>query len=98
MTDAAQKRIVSGDALAGRSFVVYNLGLPNKQYHYLYTYKSATERDAVSPLTLSQEDVSFDDGEQCVGTACSILIAWSGRELLEFDPKSGDLVAWWVEK
>ena len=98
VADAQQKRVTSGDALSGRSFVVYNLGLPDKQFHYLYQYKSATARDTMSPIALSHETVAFRDGAQCVGTVCTTLIKWSDRQFLEFDAKSGNLVAWWIEK
>jgi pimeloyl-ACP methyl ester carboxylesterase len=98
LADAEQRRIVSGDTLAGRTFVVYNLNLPNRQYHYLYQYRTAARRDTMSPLAQSQEDVSFNNGQQCVGTTCSSLIKWSEHELLEFDTEHGNLIAWWVEK
>jgi hypothetical protein len=72
--------------------------LPNKQYHYLYSYKSASERATVNPLAQTREQVAFHDGQQCVGTVCTTLIAWSEKHYLEFDPKSGNLLAWWIEK
>lgn len=95
---AEQKRVTSGDVLSGKDFVVFNLGLPNKQYHYLYSYKSAAERDTLNPLAQTKEQVAFRDGQQCVGTACTTLIAWSEGRYLEFDPKSGSLLAWWIQK
>jgi hypothetical protein len=98
VADAEQKRVAAGDVLAGRSFVVYNLGLPDKQFHYLYQYKSASLRDIMSPVAQSQEAVSYHDGQQCVGSICTTLIKWSDRQYLEFDSKSGNLVAWWIEK
>jgi pimeloyl-ACP methyl ester carboxylesterase len=98
IANAEQKTVVSGSTLSGRTFVVFNLALPNKQYHYLYDYKSASQREIMSPLALSHEDVSFRNGQQCVGSVCSTLIKWSERELLEFDPRSGNLIAWWIER
>jgi hypothetical protein len=97
VAEADQKRVTSGDTLAGRSFVIYNLKLPDKKYHYFYQYKSATERDIMSPVAQSHETVSYRDGQQCVGSVCSVLLSWSDSQFLEFDPKSGSLIAWWIE-
>lgn len=98
VANADRKRVTFGDTLSGHDFVVFNLGLPNKQFHYLYSYKSATERDTMSPIAVVHEQVSYQNGQQCVGTVCTTLIAWADREYLEFDSNSGNLLAWWVEK
>ena len=57
---------------------------------------SATEMRALA-ISLSTL-VAFRDGQQCVGTVCTTLIKWSDSQFLEFDAKSGNLVAWWIEK
>jgi hypothetical protein len=39
----------------------------------------------------------FRDGFHCIGEICSRLVGWSNRQILEFDPKSGAIKAWWIE-
>jgi pimeloyl-ACP methyl ester carboxylesterase len=94
VADADKKRIVSTQALAGKKFTVYTLEDEDNKH---FDYVSANQRVVLESTSENRETVTFRDGLQCIAGACRVLIAWSDREVLEFDPKSGELRAWWVE-
>ena len=91
---ALDKRLVSADTLAGKKFAAYTMSdLANKYYRYTAPGKRmVTEGGGERP-----QDVTFHDGLHCADKTCSRLVRWSDGYILEFDPKTGDLDAWWVE-
>ncbi len=93
VADADRKRIASAEPLVGKKFDVYIIGEFTRQYDYV----SASERTKLIADAFSRERFSFRDGLLCAEGKCTSLIRWSDSELLEFDPKSGDLIAWWIE-
>ena len=93
VADADKKRIASAEPLVGKKFDVYIIGEFTRQYDYV----SASERTKLIADAFSRERFSFRDGLLCAESKCTSLIRWSDSELLEFDPKSGDLIAWWIE-
>lgn len=93
LAGADTKRISAVAPLVGKRFVTYSLGPDNRRFDYV-----ATDRRTVMETTRqSSETIAFRNGMQCAGEACSVLERWSERELLEFDPTSGRLAAWWIE-
>jgi pimeloyl-ACP methyl ester carboxylesterase len=97
VADAGSRRISSAQPLIGKKFVAFNLAYPKRPYHYLYNYETAGERSTMSPFAETSEAVSFRDGQHCVAGTCTLLIQWSQRQILEFDPSSGNLRAWWTQ-
>jgi hypothetical protein len=51
----------------------------------------------MQPLQEGLESYVFRGGLLCAADNCTALIRWSEREILEFDPKTGNLRAWWIE-
>ena len=94
VANSDSRRIRSADALVGKTFAAYEL---NNPFAY-YSYKSATERDSEIATARQPENISFRDGLQCAANDCSILVNWSDRQLLEFEPGTGNLKAWWVQE
>jgi hypothetical protein len=91
---ADQKRIVSDAPLLGKKFVAYTLyDVDNKHFDYV----APGERVTMLSDGEIRERVAFRDGLQCIGKTCSILVRWSESEILEFEPKSGAVKAWWIE-
>jgi hypothetical protein len=95
VADAEGKSVASAEPLTGKKFVVY--ALAERVMHY-YEYVSPTQRKHAKTEGTKSEGVSFRDGFHCAGGQCNKLLVWSEGQLLEFEPKSGKLVAWWVEK
>ncbi len=94
VSGADKKRIVSADALAGKKFAVYTLeDVDNKHFDYV----APGVRAVMLSTGETREPIAFRDGLQCAGDVCSILLRWSADEILEFDPKSGAIKAWWIE-
>ncbi len=92
--DAESKRLVSAEPLAGKTFIAYTqLELVSKYYHYVSPTQRVTSKDRVQV----PEDVAFRGGLHCAGETCSELIRWSDGYFLEFDPKTKDVIAWWIE-
>ena len=89
------RQIVEAAMLTGKKFVVFSLVSDANQH---YDYVAATQRLKMNTDGIARESVSFRDGLHCVGGACSKLIQWADGRLLEFDSKTGDLRAWWVEE
>jgi hypothetical protein len=94
VAEADKKRIVSSTPLAGKKFAAYTLDDEDNKH---FDYVSANQRVVMESDAEHHETVTFRDGLQCVGATCRALIQWSDHEVLEFDPKSGELKAWWVE-
>jgi hypothetical protein len=92
--DAAGKRIVSAAPLVGRRFVAYTLqNVDNKHFDYV----APDQRVTMLSDQEVHEQVAFRDGRQCAGQTCGVLEQWSDHEILEFDPESGGIKAWWTE-
>ncbi len=90
----AHPRITSANALTNRKFATYRLrDVDNAFFRY-----SENTRESTMTTTQTTEVFRFNDGMHCVGSECSLLVKWSENELLEFDPKSGALKAWWSEE
>jgi hypothetical protein len=92
VVDADERRIASGDELVGRKFGVYALGAEFRRYDFV----SATHRQTILPEREIREDFAFLDGQLCARKVCSVLVKWSEREILKFDPATGKLRSWWV--
>lgn len=94
VADLAGKRIDQATPLVGRQFVAYTLqDMDNKHFDYV----SPTERVTMQSDQEMREPVAFRDGQHCAGQVCSVLVRWSDHEVLEFDPLSGGIRAWWTE-
>ncbi len=94
VADVDQKRISSAAPLVGRKFAAYTLqDMDNKHFDYVAT----GERVTMLSQDERRERVTFQNGLQCIGKTCSLLLRWSESEILEFDPKSGAIKAWWIE-
>ena len=96
VADAKAKQVSSADALAGRKFFAYKLSDRGGENSY-YDYTAADRRTNLRAEAESRESVAFRDGLRCVAGTCSRLIQWADGQILEFDPKTGNLRAWWVE-
>jgi hypothetical protein len=94
VTEVESKRITSSEPLVGKKFVVYSVGRFRGQLEHL----SATKRRSTTLIDEVNEDVFVRDGQHCTKDVCHILIKWSDREILAFDPASGNLAAWWTER
>jgi pimeloyl-ACP methyl ester carboxylesterase len=93
ITDADKRRITSADTLVSKKIDVYENNRISRQYDYV----SSSQRTDLQPVSEVRETYSFKDGLLCATGECSTLIRWSEREILEFEPKTGDLKAWWIE-
>ena len=62
-----------------------------------YRYVAPGRRMTMAGSDETPEDVTFKDGLHCASDTCTRLVRWSDGHLLEFDPKTGNLDAWWVE-
>lgn len=95
VANAETKRLTAADKLVGKKYAVYTLGdVDNKRIEYL----SPTKRMVMESSSQDTETVAFKDGLECAKNACSVLIMWSERNVLEFDAKTGALRAWWIEE
>jgi pimeloyl-ACP methyl ester carboxylesterase len=92
--DAAAKVIASGVELKGKTFSAFTM-LDRVTARYDYT--TAAQRKTAHTEGAVVEPVAFQNGLHCAGGACTKLIRWSERQVLEFDPRSGKLIAWWIE-
>ena len=92
VADADKKRITAAEALRGKTFTVYATDTALRHYDFV----APTRRDVIETDRAFHEDVSFRNGLLCTGSKCSLLISWSEHEILEFDPKTGGLSAWWI--
>jgi pimeloyl-ACP methyl ester carboxylesterase len=94
LADASARRIAAATPLVGRRFVAYTLeDMDNKHFDYV----SPAERVTMESDHVAREQVAFRNGQQCIVQVCSILLRWSDHEILEFDPRSGSIKAWWTE-
>jgi dienelactone hydrolase len=92
--DPGARRIASPAPLAGHVFFAYTLqDRDNKQM--TYDASGATRTTLVS-AGANREAVAFQNGQQCAGQTCTILVQWAPGQILEFDP-AGPLRAWWIE-
>jgi pimeloyl-ACP methyl ester carboxylesterase len=92
--DADAKRIGSADALIGKTFDCWGLDAESRRYRFI------SVRERVRMLCCSaetHEGISLREGILCAGNTCSKLVKWSEGQLLEFDAKTGQLKAWWIE-
>jgi hypothetical protein len=80
--------------LVGKKYAAFTLGDSLRHYEY----SSAAQRINMNALQKSRESFEFRDGLHCVGAICSLLVHWSDGEMLEFDPKTRNLRAWWIER
>ena len=94
VADAETMGIGSTEPLVGRKFAIYALAA---RVTHDYQYVSGTQRKRMEFDGITSEAVSFRDRLHCAGGQCSKLIDWGEGQLLEFEPKSGNLAAWWVE-
>jgi pimeloyl-ACP methyl ester carboxylesterase len=90
------KLATSADALVGRKFVLFRFGGPEEARHAEYV--SRQKRKSMQREAESLVDFHFRDGIHCAGTACGRLVKWSDDRLLEFDPESGKIKGWWIER
>jgi pimeloyl-ACP methyl ester carboxylesterase len=98
IADADNRRIASAAPLVGKKFAVYeNDTGGNIQFNRQYDFISPVQRDTMQPLQEGLESYVFRGGLLCAADNCTALIRWSEREILEFDPKTGNLRAWWIE-
>jgi hypothetical protein len=93
IVDADKRRITSADTLVGKKIDAYENRRISRQNDYI----SSSQRTDLQPVSEVRETYSFRDGLLCAEGECSTLIRWSEREILEFEPKTGDLKAWWIE-
>jgi len=92
--DPGARRITALTLLAGRSFALYTLrDVDNKKL----TYDTAGSRTVLTSVGETHETVAFRDGLHCGGPDCTVLVQWAPGQILEFDPASGALRAWWIE-
>ena len=91
---ADKRSLLSAEGLTGKNFVAYTmLDVVSKYYRYIASGRRMTMTGAEE----TPEDFTFKDGMHCVGGECTKLVRWSDGYLLGFDPKTGNLNAWWIE-
>jgi pimeloyl-ACP methyl ester carboxylesterase len=86
------KGITTAVSIVGKAFDAYALNAESRRYDFV----SPTERINLQPFKEFHEAFSFRGGLLCVAAACTKLIQWSDREILEYDPNAGELKAWWI--
>jgi pimeloyl-ACP methyl ester carboxylesterase len=92
--NAAERAVQSAEDLKGKTFSAFTLlALVTARYDYL----SAAQRKTVHTDSSRIEPIAFRNGMHCVSGSCTKLIKWGDEQLLEFDPRTGKLVAWWIE-
>lgn len=94
IAQAYQKRIVSAEPLIGKKYALYPRGQP------VLAVEHITDKERVN-LQFDEdfrEPFAFFSGLLCTAKSCSQLIRFSEREILEFDPRTGNLTAWWIER
>jgi pimeloyl-ACP methyl ester carboxylesterase len=92
--DLDKKRITSADALVGKKFIAYTLGSSFLEWHYV---NAGQRRGMTVGGQPNQQSFVFRESMHCAQGVCRVLIKWSDREVLEFDPPTGNLTAWWIE-
>ena len=94
VAEADKKAVSSAEGLAGNILSSIAWSISVSKY---YRYVSPKQRMAMVGKNEIPEDFTFRDGLHCAGSACSRLVRWSDGYMLEFDPKTGNLDAWWIE-
>ena len=94
VADAEQKLVASGTSFAGRKFAAYDLDEVFQHFDYV----TPVQRELLTVYVRKREAISFRNGLHCVAKACTKLVRWSDSEMLQFDPASGNLKAWWVRR
>jgi hypothetical protein len=94
IADAKSRTISTPQPLLGKQYVVYLRGKPFVHLDHV----SAAQRINVQFDENFRESYAFRNGRLCVGKACSVLVKWSDRELLEFVAATGALKAWWIRR
>ena len=94
ISGAEDKLITSAESLVGKKFMVFALDTFNREWQYV----SLTQRHGRGAISEVDQAVNFRGGLHCSDGACRRLVKWSDREDLEFDLKSGDLAAWWIQR
>jgi pimeloyl-ACP methyl ester carboxylesterase len=89
--EANRKRVTSTAPLLGKRFAVYALDEENEEFDF------ATAIFRMRAQSQKPETIVFRGDEMCVGKKCSVLLQWSEREFLEFDPATGQLRASWMQ-
>jgi hypothetical protein len=102
VADPQQNGATSVGRLLGKKFDVYPVDIAAT-----HPYQDTENRryEFVGPTQLLQTNhnnelrrsISFRDGLLCVGGSCHVLLDWSDGYLLEFEPETGNLLAWWIE-
>jgi hypothetical protein len=102
VASSQQKRVTSVSMLLGKKFDIYPVDIAathpyqdmeNRRYEFVGT----NEWLQTNHSDEFREAISFRDGLLCVGGTCSVLLTWSDGYLLQFEPQTGNLLAWWVE-
>src|SRR5262249_21082637 len=88
------KGVAAAAELAGRSFVVYRLNESIPEV----TFPSPATAHIRTPQEKTQTSWSLKDRLLCLQRDCQIIRRWDQRRYLGFDPKSGTISSWWIEK
>jgi hypothetical protein len=95
IVDAESRVLTVPTMLVGRKFLAYTLSAHAIQQ---YEYASVSRRRYASGNGTKGEGYTLAKGLHCVAERCGKLLQWTDGQLLEFEPKSGKTIAWWVEQ